>query len=235
MNHDNKRGRFGPPGDLDLVLVDKAHGLRRDVEEFACRVYRRAYGADLKTFSNELLTIVSVTKGIISCVGINTPESGELFLEQYLDSPAEEEISRMTGMPVDRKDVVEIGTLAVRSRGLCRLAMSALTGLLLGRKKRFFAFTAVRTLRNTLERLEVPFTRIVEADPGRVANSAEWGSYYEASPEVIFVDVEECMWQVEKVLQNTGCGLPGEMVDLMCRMLLRGLLLEDTCRAAAGF
>jgi len=221
--------------DLRVALVDERSESREAVEGFASKIYRRFYGAELNTFCRELLAITSGPKGILSCVGINTPESGELFLEQYLDAPAEIEISRITGTPVSRKEIVEVGTLAVRSRGFCRLMMAVLAGHLSERRKRFFVFTAVRTLRNTFERLGISFIPIAKALPDRFQNSQDWGSYYDASPKVGFVDIADCMGQINRILKNTDQSHPEELASLLNTMFLEGMLLKNHPDAAAGY
>jgi hypothetical protein len=226
---------YGCAHDLKVVLADEGSESREFVESFAAKVYRRFYGMELKTFCREILAIKSGSTGLLSCIGINTPESGELFLEQYLDAPVEVEISSITGASVNREEIVEVGTLAVRSRGFCRLMMAVLAGYLLQRRKRYFIFTAVKALRNTFEHLGISFIPITKALPERFQNSHEWGSYYDASPEVGFVDLAESLRQIKKILKNTDQGHSEELGTLLNTMFLEGMLLGDRPKIAAGF
>ncbi|MEE9615222.1 MAG: thermostable hemolysin [Thermodesulfobacteriota bacterium] len=227
--------KFDTLKDLSLSLMGEGHGERDKVEGFAARVYRKMYGAELRTFCRDLLTL-SVNKGeTITCIGVNTPESGPFFLEQYLDSPVEEEISRLIGERVNREEIAEVGTMAVRSRGLCRIMMAGLTGYLMSRQKRFVVFTAVKVLRNTLERLGVPFVTVARAVPERVRDNSSWGSYYDASPEVVVIDMERCLTHMEKALDGVGYKARNEAARMMNDMFFKGLLLEEDYKLAAGF
>lgn len=227
--------------DLDVVLVNRLHPLRFRAEEFAASVYAYVYGADLRTFSRELLVLMSRQRGILGCIGINTAESGGFFLERYLDHRVEAELSKRLNMPVKREEVVEIGTLALSHRGFCRLVMAALAGFLLARDKRFFVFTAVKTLRNTLTHLNVPFETIAEAKAERAGNKDEWGSYYEAMPEVIAVDMKACLPGMERLIATVGLlpkgvsGATPQMTALMSKLFLDGLLIENVYNRAEGF
>ncbi|HZX36687.1 MAG TPA: thermostable hemolysin [Thermodesulfobacteriota bacterium] len=227
--------------DLDIVLVNGFHALRARVEEFAAAVYGRVYGADLRTFSRELLVLMSRQKGILGCIGINTAESGGFFLERYLDDRVETELSKRLDMPVKREEVVEIGTLALSHRGFCRPMMAGLAGFLLARDKRFFVFTAVKTLRNTLTHLNVPFETIAEAKAENSGNKDEWGSYYEAMPEVIAVDMKKCLPSMERLIATAGSlpkgvsGATPRMVSLMNKLFLDGLIIENAYGRAEGF
>lgn len=212
--------------DMELLLVGRMDTFAPWVERFARMVYYRRYGAKLNTFCRELLTLWSRNYGVISCVGINTPESGEIFLEQYLDRPVEEEVSRVTVGCVKRDEIVEVGTMAVYEGGLCRLMMAGLVGLLVEQNKRFIVCTAVKTLRNTFNRLSIPYLALAKATPERLKSGVgDWGSYYNASPEVILIDLMQCWKQIDRVLKNLNNHLSPDMAELMKEMFVKGISL----------
>ncbi len=213
---------------LSLSLVGLDGEGRKDAERFAHRVYAKQYGADIKVYSRELLTLNSTEDGFLSCVGINTTESGGLFFEKYLDRPAEEEISIKTGLKAARDEIAEIGTLAVHPRGLCQLMMAGLTGIITAREKRFMVFTAVKSLQNTLRRLGVDYTVLADADPFRLSgDTGEWGRYYEASPKVIVVDLHKSRLRLGELL-NSREGLATEQwARLIYRLFVDGFNLES--------
>lgn len=249
------------PEKLELLLLDKSSHRRTEVEEFSRNIYRKFYGAELIAFPKEFIAITYKTKGLMSCLGMNYAENSPLFLEQYLDAPIEEELTAITGSNVKREEIVEIGTLAVRSRSTCRMIISALAGLLVKRRKKYLVFTAVKTLRNTLSHLEVPFTTMTTASAERVKDNSRWGNYYYDAPQVIFVDIDSCTSALKKLMHNASSAVAvgkdpkktarniktnsrTEETRLRRRALklifMKGLLLEDTrteetIKKAAGF
>ena len=212
----------------NLTLVGKFDIMRPIVERFAHRAYNDTYGANIKSYSNEFLTLYSRDKGVLSCLGINDTSIKPLFLEQYLDGPVEVLLEKITGKRVNRESIVEVGTLAVTSQGMCRLMMSALAGLMAGRGKSYLVFTAVRTIRNTLRRLGVPFTIISKASKTKLTNSTnDWGRYYKSDPEVIVVDLNVSWGLVNQVLDNLKRD-ETDLSDLMRDFYHRGAALETT-------
>lgn len=237
------------PDELNLMLLHKDSPGRKKVEEFSKNIYRRFYGADLITFPKEFLAITHPSKGITSCLGINYGKDSTLFLEQYLDAPIEEEVTSMTGREVKREDIVEIGTLAVRSKISCRMIIAALVGHLVKKEKKYLVFTGVKTLRNTLTRLGIPFTTLTTARADRVKDNSKWGSYYEAAPEVVLIDINAGTNALKGLIYNNAdvvVGFDPPRADgenenivtsiktetrlwrrIMKQLFLKGLLLED--------
>ncbi len=213
---------------LSLSLVGEDGEGRKAVERFAHRVYAKQYGADIKVFSRDLLTLNSTEDGFLSCIGINTTESGSLFFEKYLDRPAEDEISIKTGLKAVRDEIVEIGTLAVHPRGLCQLMMAGLAGLVTAREKRFMVFTAVKSLQNTLRRLGIDYTVLADADPSRLSGDAgEWGRYYEASPKIIVLDLHKSRLRLGELLNNRDGLATEQWARLIYRLFVEGFNMES--------
>ncbi len=223
------------PEKLDLLLIDKPSPRRREVEEFSKNIYRRFYGAELMSFPSELLAITYGRKEIISCIGITSAAASPLYLEQYTGEPIEKVVAALTRRSVDREEIIEIGTLAIRSKSTCRMIISALAGVLIKRGGKYLVFTAVKSLRNTLTNLEVPFTTLARARATQVKDSSKWGSYYGASPEVIMIDIESCRVALKKLMNNASASLPLartaqagiKMKRAMKQLFIKGLSLEN--------
>jgi hypothetical protein len=66
----------------------------------------------------------------------------ELFLEQYLDRPVEQEIAARANCPVGRDGIVEICNLAADQRGASRHLFVLLTAVLAAASYRWIVFTA---------------------------------------------------------------------------------------------
>lgn len=161
--------------------------------------------------------------GILSCVGINMPGKESFFIEQYLDKPLENLMSETVGSKICRADVAEIETLATGDKGLSRLTMIGLTGIIKSRGVRYIAFSGNKTVRNILESIGIPLHFLAKASPEKLEGGVEeWGSYYESEPEVVFLDNDIACRQLERVAREMN-QLPTAM---MIKILKRGLLLE---------
>jgi hypothetical protein len=154
-------------------------------------------------------------------------------LEQYLDGPVEEAVSTALGAKCRRDSIVEVSTLATVSSGLCRFVMAALTGFIMGQRKRFIVFTAVKTLRNTLSQLGIPYRALARATAERLADKgAGWGTYYEASPEVIVIDIEEARANVTRLLDNVGGANSDVVASIMSKLFFKAIFLQKPTRRA---
>jgi len=236
------------PEKLDLLLIGKSDARRAEVEEFSKNIYRRFYSAELTSFPTELLAITYETKEIISCIGMRSAATSSLYLEQYTARTIEKEVAALTGRNVSREQIVEIGTLAIRSKSTCRMIISALAGVLVKRKEKYLVFTAVKTFRNTLTHLKVPFMRLTVASAAQLKDNSEWGSYYNASPEVILIDIESCRVVLKELINNADTTVAKtkttaeklRMKDAMKQLFIKGLRLEheltkEPFKKAGGF
>ena len=127
-------------------------------------------------------------------VGCRSAATQPLFLEHYLDEPIEDLIAARAGTTVERADVVEVGNLAARGAGLSRLLIVALTRLLAAEGVRWAGFTSTPALINSFRRLGIVLHGLAPADPRRLGVDrdqwrAEWGTYYDAGPQVMVAEV----------------------------------------------
>jgi len=149
-------------------------------------VYRRAYGARLNLFMPYLLKVSGREGAFRAIVGLRDAQEEKLFLETYLDEPIEQAIARVSGEPVARGEIVEIGNLAESKPGDARLGIIATTRYLHKLGYRWVVFTAVPQLLNAFRRLGMEPMEILEADPTRLPQAQRdiWGSYYDEHPKV---------------------------------------------------
>lgn len=170
-------------------LVGVQHAERPEVEAFIARVYQQRYGATVRSFAPGLLAFRDRTGALHAAVGLRGGADGPLFVEQYLDAPAELAIARRVGSPVRRSDVVEVGNFASRSAGDARDLIVHLTTCLHRSGVRWVVFSATRQLRNTFDRLRLNTVTLVDAHGERLQDASDWGRYYETQPQVLFGDV----------------------------------------------
>jgi hypothetical protein len=174
----------------DAVLVGPGHPQRDAVEAFIARVYRQRYGAVLRAFLPHLLAYHD-TEGILrAALGLRCASEGELFVEQYLERPAELAIAARVPRRVARTELVEVGNFAADHAGDARAMIQALTGTLHAAGLRWVLFVATRQLRNTFDRLHLATVDLGEARGERLrGDPSDWGDYYAAQPRLTFGDI----------------------------------------------
>ena len=220
--------------EYELEVVGRTDDARGEVEAFARASYRKVYGAELNAFCTELLVLRDSSGNIASCVGINMGSAGRLFLEQYLDGSVEQEISSRLKKPVDRSKIAEVGTLATGHKGLCRLTIIGLAGLLKSRGIEHVVITGVKSVRNALGHLGVPVYHLAYATADRLEGDAgQWGSYYDASPEVVFMDMNLVCKGIGRAICQLNNEMTGALAMTMKGVLTRGIALERRQARAA--
>lgn len=163
---------------------------RTAVEAFIAAGFRKAYDARLSEFMPELVALHDGGTLAAAC-GLRHAEGSRLFLEQYLDTPAERMLDGLTP-GAERRTIVEVGNLSIARPGYARHLVAGLTGLLHERGMQWALFSAVPVLRNNFIRLGIPLFDLGPADPSRLPAAARacWGSYYLQNPRVTAVRVD---------------------------------------------
>lgn len=178
-------------GDTHGSIVRSSDAQRARIEAFVADLYRRRHGAQLRSFLPELLAFHDGHGEVRAVVGLRNAAAGPLFLEQYLDAPAEAIVSARTGRQVERRLVVEVGNLAVSAPGDIRALVAHLLALLHDAGLRWVLFTATRQLRNTFARIGLVPMELAEARAERLrGDTSDWGSYYAVQPMVVLGDLD---------------------------------------------
>jgi len=172
--------RYYDPNDAD----------RGALEEFIRHVFKQAYGAELHSFYPHLAAFTTDSR-IRGVVGYRDGMVKPLFSEQYLDEPVEKVISAFLNQDIDRRELAEVGNLALAGPGEARWLIAAMTVFLYASGYRWVLFTAVRPLFNAFRRLGLRPVEIATPDPRRLPDGgSNWGSYYDAGPVVYAGDIE---------------------------------------------
>lgn len=186
VDHTGLLARFAQHN-LELVICssrDDDHDLRARMESVVTGHFARIYGASVSRFMPMLLGLRQHGQ-ILAVVGLRPAADEALFLEQYLDEPVQQMISRR-GFAAPRGSVIEVGNLVSTSPGLARLLIVALTHYLHTGGFKWVVFTGTPALLNSFSRLTLSPIDLGAADPARLgAGVAEWGSYYDTHPHVM--------------------------------------------------
>lgn len=173
---------------LQASLTPIIHGPetpgRGAVERYMATQFQRHYGARLTSFMPYLLSVWD-GEHIIGAVGMRPAQGAALFMEQYLDAPAEQCISQVLQLPTPRGALMEIGNLAAAEPGSSYLLFMLITEAFFSRHYDWGVFNATLTVQNILRKMGFRFLPLDRANPERLGDQArDWGSYY-ASPSTV--------------------------------------------------
>ena len=159
---------------------------RRRVEAFLESAYDRAFQGKIRRHYPFLMSVQDRDGQIHAAVGFRFAATEPLFLEQYLDAPAEAAIAAKLGGPVERKGVAEIGNLASESPGASLFLFLALASHLDRQGCTHAVATATHQLRRGFARAGFLTQPLARAEVGRLTTGAgDWGGYYDRDPEVL--------------------------------------------------
>ena len=176
----------------DFGLQDVAAADRRAAENYVADCFAKAYGAQVSEFAPYLLTVSCAGK--ISGVAGIRPAGAALFSERYLDAPVESVLGDMYGRVVNRSEVFELCNLAAMRPGVCQLMYMVMAPFLYRAGFRYVVFAGTAQVERTVRKMSFALRSIAPADPTRLGDSAaQWGSYYETSPKVMAIDLDESM------------------------------------------
>lgn len=163
---------------------------RDEAEAFVAAVYREHHGAELREFMPWLLAFRDQHGSLAAVVGLRLAATATLFVEQYLDLPAETAVGRSLSMTVDREAMVEVGGLAARRPGDARRLILCMTRGLDAAGLRWVLFAATLQLRNAFDRLGLRPVTLAPASKERLLPAAtDWGHYYDSQPVLVCGDI----------------------------------------------
>jgi hypothetical protein len=158
---------------------------RGEAERFIQAVFAAHYGAQVKSFAPDIMVLEQNGRPC-AATGWRPAASGPLFLESYLDQPAEALISRLAGHAVARGKVAEVGNLAALQPGGGVRVILALAAHLDRLGYEWVIFTATRELIGILAKMGLPPLALALVDPSRLgAVAGDWGRYYDTRPIVV--------------------------------------------------
>lgn len=182
-----------PVGEVSVEFADLFDPARAGLEQFVRSSFEATYGARIERFMPKLMSVRTPGGEPIAVCGLRDPRHGPLFLESYLDQPVEASLERATRRPVSRRDLMEVGNLAIARPGFARFLMAALTEHLHDSGREWAVFTAVPALRNAFTRLGIDLVTLAPARVGRIParERPQWGSYYDQKPLVMAAGVKQ--------------------------------------------
>ncbi len=166
------------PGTLRLHGRDDAQ--RAEVEQFIRTVYAERFGAVLRRFAPQLVSLRDADGHITAAAGYRSAATDTLFLERYLDEPVQVALARHAGEAPARAGIVEVGHLAAARAGEGRRLILLLGPHLAAQGCQWVVSTLTEELRALFVRIGVTPLALGRADAAMLgAEAADWGDYYE--------------------------------------------------------
>lgn len=194
LTADESRALIEKYKDLNISFSGPGAEDRPELERFVYNSFKLNYAAQVKHFMPLLVSLRNTKGELIAVCGFRNAGLERLFLEAYLDGPIDAVLSSMSGHKVAREDVVEVGNFASFPPGMSRHMIPLLAAYIRAIGAKWMVFTAIPKISNAWKRLGVDLIRVSKASKERLARDCreEWGSYYDACPYVVAVNVPEC-------------------------------------------
>lgn len=172
---------------------------RKEIECYISQIFKQTHQANIHHFMPILLE-VSLQDTPQAAIGLTPGNIEHFFLEQYLSSSAEAQISAVTHQPIERHSIIEIGNLVFTNNGSGLILFSLMASILNKSNYRWIIFTATNEVKHLLERLNITLIPIAVAQPN--AEQTHWGSYYDHNPKVMVSDLKKIISDNRKILDN---------------------------------
>ena len=171
----------------EFSLHSEGSPLRNNLETYIAEKYKQAHKAFISKFMPLLMEMTMEGKPQ-AVLGLRPGHYRPMFLEQYLDSPVEQQIAKLTKQPIDRCSLIEVGNLVVTQRSAGLLLFVILGKLVAEAGYEWLIFTVTGEVERLLRSLGFDPQYLVAADPARVKGGTEnWGHYYDNNPRVMII------------------------------------------------
>lgn len=174
--HTSRRFRLAHAGDAEYGIFS----------ELIATVFRQAYGARVMVSYPTLIGVCGSDGRLQAVLGTRGASEEQLFLERYMELPAQQAVAEKTGIYYPRHEIAEAGNLASTRMSALKNLMFALSITLKQQGFRYILFTGTESLKRYLEALGLKPVVYADADPARLGEEAvHWGCYYDTRPKVM--------------------------------------------------
>lgn len=187
---------------LCLEIVHPQHPLWPAAIDYVKQRYELAFAAHLEQFMPAYLVLEQHGR-ILSLCGFRIAADEPLFLEQYLQQPAERLLSATFSTEIERSNLIEFGHLASFTKGTSPTHFYLIAEMLVGLGYEWCIFTATDPLHALMTRLGLEPQEIAKADPSRIENAQQtWGLYYEHQPRVLAGNLKKGLTRLRTIFQR---------------------------------
>lgn len=173
-------------------------------------------------------TTSAFSDGISACAGITFASRASFFSERYLDDRIENCVERLSGVKSDRQRIVEIGQLASRHDGSGQEIIRMVPVMMWCLGMQYIMCTATTAVVGFLQKMKIPFAPLQAASRDRLsaAERERWGSYYDESPVVGVIPLN----QIAPLFSDTTgrCAFADPVITLLDARKPRHGLAKET-------
>lgn len=175
--------------DIEAHSVPEDSPYRHEVESFIALIFKQQYGAIITEFMPELVALRDNEGKLMAAFGLRQAAKEPLFLEQYIDEPIEDLISKKLNKHITRDAITCIGNLAVANPRNASVLIAHVIQHSLDIGIQWCVATVHHSLQNGLVKGGRDVYPLHVADVLRlpVASHAAWGSYYKTTPQVVAI------------------------------------------------
>jgi len=177
---------------LSVELSDINSKQRDNVETYIANQFYKSHKADVTSFMPYLLS-AETSRNITSAIGFRLGNDEKpLFLEQYLDNPADLVVSQLLASSIQRNQIAEIGNLTSSFQGSSQMLFVLIISVLHKLGIRWALFTATLQVQEMVSMLGIDYLKICDARAEQLSLAGNsWGSYYKNHPTVIAGNIED--------------------------------------------
>lgn len=190
---------------------------RAAAEAFIRDRFQDIYAADVHIFMPYLLGVTNESNDITAVIGFRPATREGLFLENYLDLPAENALSEASCTRVQRQQIVEVGNLASSDSESFRILMIGLVTLMDRIPgTNWIMCTVGDRLFNLLHRTRFFPLVLQQANQQRLSpQHGNWGSYYQNARKVVAGNVGYGLRELKR--KNLWCPALAQQVNRIFR------------------
>lgn len=185
----------------NISLYDAKSEDSQEVKLFIKDIFQNYYQAEIEVTFPILMAILDKNNNILAALGFRFADREKLFLEQYVDDPAEKIVSSKYQVKANRNQIAEIGALASRGSGMSKFLFIAICAYLRKINYNFCMMTGTHKLRKNFKKLNLKPKIVCDARPERLNNFENWGTYYDNSPKVMTGDINSS-YKILKTILN---------------------------------
>ncbi len=179
---------------VDVVGCDINASCRREVQEFVRKGFYQWYRADVQDFLP--LLISARAEKIHSVLGLRTNPK-QTLVTRYLDTTLDDTLESL-GITDFQGKIAEIGNLYSESHTYTLPLLLTTVKALREAGFAYALFTATTRVQALFMRYGLHAQAICEANPDKLNGQASgWGSYYQAGPTVMLLDLARVAFVVE--------------------------------------
>ena len=184
-----------------IDITSRIEPERQVVEQFIKSVFQQTYQADIQIHYPYLISVRNEHNEILAAAGFRYAQDEPLFLEQYTQQPIEGALTNLYGQTIQRRDVVEIGSLASHGTGAALFLFAALASYLDFKKIRYTVITGTQDLQRHLQALGLQPQFVCEAKQQCLPlSNDDWGGYYATRPRVLAGSVSQGVASLQRSL-----------------------------------